>query len=260
MAPLPRFAVIMETIRIALIRLREEVILHPFPTVSEEIYFFKHIKTKFCALKIYHRSWFAIYRNMPSGSKKELKKYFEEEINYIRHWFDQHQFYYQYHNLGATEFDNRYFLREAEIPEIWLDELPQPDKDFSVPMEHLFSTIIANRQLEEYLLNKINTLENPDYTVSQQTPALPKLQWTGEQVNLVELIYGIYYTGQINHGNIGVKDIIELMELVFQVKLKSPYHAFGDIRRRKSISPRQNEGGHPKACGRGPGVQTQPWN
>jgi hypothetical protein len=96
---------------------------------------------------------------------------------------------------------------------------------------------MAYEQLQEELLKQIRQLDSDPVSNPEPQIKIPALLWTGEQVNLVELIYGIYYTGQLSHGNVEVKDIITLMETVFQIELKTAYHTFGNIRRRKSISP-----------------------
>ena len=43
------------------------------------------------------------------------------------------------------------------------------------------------------------------------------LKWTGETINLVEVAYGIWLTGQLNNGNTSVTEIVEWLELAFRV-------------------------------------------
>ncbi len=90
-----------------------------------------------------------------------------------------------------------------------------------------------NNELLAQHINQLLTGGKENLEASNRKP----FSWTGDQVNLVELIYGLYYTGQINHGNVEVKEIQEAVEQLFSVKIKAGYHVFGNIRRRKSLSP-----------------------
>jgi len=94
---------------------------------------------------------------------------------------------------------------------------------------------MAFERLRDYLLEKLKE-PGPSET-GLSAPVKTAWKWTGEQVNLVELAYGLYYTGQLDNGNVEVKDIVALLEQVFNIKLKSAYHTFGNIRRRKMLSP-----------------------
>jgi hypothetical protein len=55
-------------------------------------------------------------------------------------------------------------------------------------------------------------------------------------VNLVELIYGIYYTGQINNGTATLAGIVQWFELNLEVKIGRPHRHFIDITRRKRLA------------------------
>jgi hypothetical protein len=59
----------------------------------------------------------------------------------------------------------------------------------------------------------------------------------GDKVNLVEVIYAIYFTGQLNHGNADLSLIIRFMEKHLQIDLSRAYRDFIDIRNRKVSSP-----------------------
>lgn len=59
------------------------------------------------------------------------------------------------------------------------------------------------------------------------------LTWTGTQSDLVELIYGLYFCGNINFGNIEIKEIANSFEKFFHIKLTQFYNTFIAIRNRK---------------------------
>jgi hypothetical protein len=54
---------------------------------------------------------------------------------------------------------------------------------------------------------------------------------------LVEVIYGLYFTGQLNNGNADISLIIRFMERHMQIDLSRAYRDFLDIRSRKKTSP-----------------------
>ena len=66
-------------------------------------------------------------------------------------------------------------------------------------------------------------------------PASP-LQWTGNAIDLVELIYGINEMGCINNGEMPLKQLAPLLYKIFGVESKDCYRFYTDIKRRKTIS------------------------
>lgn len=67
------------------------------------------------------------------------------------------------------------------------------------------------------------------------TPDSP-LQWTGNAIDLVELIYGINEMGCINNGNMPLKQLAPLLYRIFGIESKDCYRFYIDIKRRKSES------------------------
>ena len=62
------------------------------------------------------------------------------------------------------------------------------------------------------------------------------LQWTGNTIDLVELIYGINEMGCINNGNMPLKQLAPLLYKIFGVESKDCYRFYIDIKRRKNES------------------------
>ena len=62
------------------------------------------------------------------------------------------------------------------------------------------------------------------------------LQWTGNAIDLVELIYGISEMGCINGGEASLKEIASYCYKVFGVQAKGCYNIYNDIKMRKSES------------------------
>ena len=64
----------------------------------------------------------------------------------------------------------------------------------------------------------------------------PDLQWTGNAIDLVELIYGIDEMCCINNGNMPLKQLAPLLYKIFGVESKDCYRFYTDIKRRKNES------------------------
>ena len=64
----------------------------------------------------------------------------------------------------------------------------------------------------------------------------PALQWTGNAIDLVEMIYGISEMGCINNGNIQLNELAPVLYTFFGVNSKDCYRFYTDIKRRKNDS------------------------
>ena len=76
-------------------------------------------------------------------------------------------------------------------------------------------------------------LLNPSSNEKNNTPAL---QWTGNAIDLVEMIYGISEMGCINNGNIQLNELAPVLYTFFGVNSKDCYRFYTDIKRRKNDS------------------------
>ena len=65
---------------------------------------------------------------------------------------------------------------------------------------------------------------------------IPALQWTGNAIDLVEIIYGISEMGCINNGNIQLNELAPVLYAFFGVNSKNCYRFYTDIKRRKNDS------------------------
>jgi hypothetical protein len=62
------------------------------------------------------------------------------------------------------------------------------------------------------------------------------LKWTGETINLVEIAYGIWLTGQVNHGNASISEIVLWLEKHFAVRVGKAHRRWQNISGRKRLS------------------------
>lgn len=69
------------------------------------------------------------------------------------------------------------------------------DKDFFTWHDHTFSTIMANEMLIEYIKTEMEKLDNPNGQFFPKS----KLRWTGNKIDLEELVYALYLDSSVNN-------------------------------------------------------------
>jgi hypothetical protein len=217
--------------------LKEFVVKDPLDK-TEEIYFFKEVKPKFYQWLIYHVELNSIETAKPFPDGKNIFRYYGKQLSFLNRFLRQNEFHYQYYKLDATEMDNFYFVRGVEIPHQQIIEMPEVDQSFSTNMDYLFAKFMAYENLQGYILGEMRKLsQKPELPNFPNEDIAIRLKWTGDKTNLVEVIYGLFYTGQLNSGNATVADIIKWMEHHLQIDLSRSYKNFIDIKNRKRDSP-----------------------
>lgn len=231
--PLKRLSETLSFIRSLLLMLRKFVFENPFTDQKDEIYFFKHIKPQFYSSLIYESQIYQIMINVPKGTRDNIIDYYEQELRQLHRFFDLNRFYYEYYRCELTEMDHLFFVRGADVPLVGITEVPELDPEYSTALDYIFAKFMAYEQLQDYILEQISLLVKP-------VPVLPDsgvsdfgLTWTGESINLVELAYGIWLTGQMNNGNASIAQIIRWLEESLHVKIGRPYRRFTEITRRE---------------------------
>lgn len=226
----------LKYIRASIQELKELVIHHAFRDEAEEIHFFKHFKPKFTSLLIYHSRLALIELKKPVGSLQDSRRYFENELLLIRIFYDHHVHLHRYLFSGATYLDAKLFVRgNTDLPHDFSTASVDTDTRFTTHYDYIVARLQANERLQRYLLHALQNLENGSPAAAE--PAGQKsLVWTGAKVHLIELAYALCESGQINGGTIGVLEIAERLEELFQLKLGSIYRTFQEMKQRKKDS------------------------
>lgn len=203
---------------------------NPFTNKQEEINFFKHEKPLFvCELLCAHQMFTIETQSRQLTEAVLIRNYYEQELKVIKHYFMQHQFLYQYYLLEASELDNILFVRGAEASATLLSETPDLDPEYSTKGDHLFAQFLAHEKVQNYLIDEL-------YPPSKRPQSGKVLHWTGETVNLVELAYGLYLTGQLNNGDATITEIIQWLEMQFNVDVGNGYRRWYAISNRKRVT------------------------
>lgn len=207
--------------------LRKYLFSYFFGSLEEEINFFKRIKPLFYSKYIYYINIYNYHIKLPTGSDEIVKTYISSHLEELKHFFDHNQSFYQYYRSGSDHLDSFYFTRSNFDVYTELEDF-QGDELFSTSHDYKISKIIANEQFQEFLMMKCKNLDD-DCVHGPESPVI----WTGNQTDLVELLYALVESGCLNNGNIQIKSAILFFQSVFKVDLKYYYHKYTDISNRK---------------------------
>jgi hypothetical protein len=231
----------LRTMRDILLRLRSQVVSSGFKDNAEEIAFFKYDKPKFVAEQIYLTELTVMLVGRPGNEAEILKVYYEEELRRIHNFIGRFGFLYQCFVLDAGDLDEVLFLRDAGTSGLALPVESLADPEFSTNGDHLWAKFIAFDRLREWLTTEIRGLEGESAEPSAGTQddggVWPLLKWTGNSVNLAELAYGLWLTGQINNGHVSVSEIVTWLERHFGVKIGDAHRRWQSIAARKRVGP-----------------------
>jgi len=212
--------------------IKEKVLANEFATEAEEIHFFKHIKPKLYALRLYENLLYRFYANLPAGTDEMLRQYYQQELLANIRELQTDGYHYQYYKIGSREMDAAYFLRSGTGGDIPVIELHEALPGFSTPLDFTFARFMAYERMQEHVLS----LLAGSALLTRKGTDKNTMKWTGESINLVELAYGIWLTGQLNNGNANISQIVEWLETNFQVNIGLAYRRWWSISNRKRIS------------------------
>ncbi len=207
--------------------LRRYLFSYFFGSLEEEIAFFKQIKPLFYSKYIYYINIYNYHIKLPTGSDEIVKSYISSQLEELKQFFDRNQSFYQYYRSGSDHLDSFYFTRSNIDVYTELEDF-QGDELFSTSHDYKISKIIANERFQEFLMLKCKGI-NGDCIKGSESPII----WTGNQTDLVELLYALVESGCLNNGNIQIKSAILFFQSILNVDLKYYYHKYTDISNRK---------------------------
>ena len=134
-------------------------------------------------------------------------------------------------NLDANRTIIALAYIEIELQHHPVRNLSEERKEIAAYVSKALSFV---RKMQKFLATpQVPPLISADKT-NENTASL--LRWTGNAIDLVELIYGIHEMGCINNGNMPLKQLAPLLYKIFGIESKDCYRFYIDIKRRKNES------------------------
>lgn len=211
--------------------LREKVIVYEFSSQEEEIVFFKELKPQLLSKQLYFNKIYCIESKFPTGSNEAAKRYLNDQLHSMEYYFNRYLDFHQYYRSGSTVYDKYYFVRGNVDPKLCNDSSRfNSDLKFSTVYDFKVAKIIANELLRIYLNRRLKMIEDPTLFVETKKS---RRTWTGQKNALIELGYSLFTSGDIDHGNIDVKEVMDTLGEAFNVDLGEYYRTYIALRSRK---------------------------
>ena len=215
--------------------LRTKIQTYVFPTKEDEILFFKVQKPEILGRLLFFYKIYRIETQCPNGSDEVIKGYISRELDNLTYFFNRNLDFYQYYRSHSILYDEYYFVRGKSDLRLCTDSA-QFDKDpnFSTGYDYKVAKIIANEMLRIYLNKRQVKLEtNTQVEDNLQKCLKYPFRFTGKKVFLIELGYSLVSSGDINNGNVEIKEMMNFLGTVFQVELGDYYAAYIAMKERK---------------------------
>jgi hypothetical protein len=209
--------------------IRSEIKSKGFKSVEQEIHFFKHIKPLPLSHLIYFLKVQKLGYRSPVLLQEEKRKYLFRKMDSINRFHKKHAAFIQYLKQEQTHLDSVYFTRihgnNSSGKYAFIS-----DPEFSTSHDYLLAKYHPYLLFGRYLTYQLELLEHEG---SHGQPLRERLRWTGQKVDLIELIYALHCSGVFDHGNSSVKKIADAFQELFQCPLGDYYRSYSELRYRK---------------------------
>lgn len=224
-----RIETVIHLILECLSEVKEYVLKKGFKNTDEEMRFFKYQKPVIVSKLIYYNAIYKIETRKPYGAKA-IRKYLNNELKKLKRFFDNNLDFYKYYRSNHSFLDEKLFLRGNHDIKLWLDTYYfQSDQTFSTSHDYKVAKIIANDLIQVYIEDQLDKNTEQDDLLND----LPKLNWTGSKVAVIELIYALHYQGVFDNGSSDIRLIAQYFENTFNIELGNFYQTFLELRTRK---------------------------
>ena len=191
--------------------LRGKIQTYIFPTKEDEILFFKTQKPEILGRLLFFYKIYKIETQCPNGSDEVIRNYINREL------------------------DKYYFVRGKADLRLCTDSA-QFDKDpnFSTGYDYKVAKIIANEMLRIYLNKRlVKLVTNNQIEDNLQRCFKYPFRFTGKKSYLIELGYSLVSSGDINNGNVEIKEMMNFLSTIFHIDLGDYYASYIAMKERK---------------------------
>jgi hypothetical protein len=202
--------------------------------INDEILFFREIKPKVLSFLIYFNKIYTIELKRPNGSNDIQRDYYRKELDCLTYFFDRNLDFYQYYRSNSVYLDEKYFVRGRIQSSLCTDSLHFiKDPQFSTGYDYKVSKILANEILKIYLNKKLQIIDKCFPITPVKNIEINTYKWSFTKSAAVELGYALYSSSVINNGNIDIREVMMLIENIFNLDLGDYYRTYITIKNRK---------------------------
>jgi hypothetical protein len=213
-------------------QIQEKLKTRQFKNEADEVYFFKFVFPPVLALFIYYSDKIEWDRIIRQGSPECRYKFIDRIYSQAETFRKENSVFCNYSRDGKKELDHLYFFRNSPVNREIKYEIGRIIDPSSPPLHCiLLATLIAYSKMEHEVGVYIRETNE---TIPRVKTGKSKLRWTGKQIDLIELGYGLKETGSLNDGNASLKEIFEFLSDVFEIELGNTSRLFQDIMTRKT--------------------------
>lgn len=161
--------------------------------------------------------------------------YLNEKLDNLTFFFNRNLDFYQYYRSKSTLYDEYCFVRGRANVRLCSDSSRfDRDPNFSTGFDYKVAKILANEMLRIFLNKRLQNIGKEKYLEASRAKYLKRpINFTGKKVALIEIGYSLAAAGDINHGNIEIKELMDYLGAVFNVDLGDYYAAYIAMKGRK---------------------------
>ena len=214
-------------------RLKDFIEKEDFETVPDEIEFFKNVKPCPMSYLIYFTEVRSCELRKPKAGDNFQMRFFEKELRKINKFFHKNNDFVHYMEQGHSYMDHQLFTRNHRknfpfTPMINYYQYPE----FSTSHDMLWSKVQAMYRFIHHVREAIQEVGAGKKDLFPEKRHKIVL-WSGSKTALVELIYALYATGDLNHGTAELNTITSSFEDFFNIRLDNIYKTYSEIKARK---------------------------
>lgn len=142
-------------------QLSEFIAKHPFKDEEQKLFYYKVVRPRFLALKIFFQECYQLAQSRPVGTSEMLIRFYEKELEASRRPFEQYGYYWGYLRSGQTGLDRYYFIPDLKTRPVWIPEFAGLNLVDMTTYGYLFAKFQALSRLQDHLLLLIQLEKAP---------------------------------------------------------------------------------------------------
>jgi hypothetical protein len=109
------------------------------------------------------------------------------------------------------------------------------DPEFFTSHDMQAADVISNDLLVSFYKKELLSLKNINNEIASnnfKNQKINELTWSASKTDLIELVYALKFSGALNGGMVQVKQIMEVLETLFDIDLGNYYKTYSEIKNR----------------------------